>query len=80
MSWFLWIGAWVGAVIGLIHTLHVLATRLGQPGLPMAKTLWQGAWTWALWSLFGAYVLAFWIVGALLLGCSRLLGRGREGA
>lgn len=80
MSGFFWIGACLGAVIGLLHMLHVLATRLGQPGLSIAKTLWQVAWIWALWTLFGAYVLAFWILGALLLGVSRLLGNERGAA
>ena len=76
---FLWTGTAAGAAIGLLHMLYTLATRLGRPGLNPLKTVWQGLWTWALWTLFGAYVLAFWILGAICLGLSKLL-HGRRGA
>jgi hypothetical protein len=78
MSVVLWIGVALGAVIGLFQMLYIFVTRLGRPGLSTAKTLWQGVWTWALWTLFGAYVLAFWMLGAGLLGVSRLLGHRRH--
>ena len=69
---FLWTGTIAGAVVGLFHMLFTFSTRLGQPGLSPLKTLWQGVWTWVLWTLFGAYVLAFWILGAVCLGVARL--------
>ena len=53
---FLWTGTIVGAVLGLLHMLLTLSTRLGQPGLNPLKTLWHGIWTLVLWTLFGAYV------------------------
>ena len=74
---FLWTGTIVGAVFGLLHMLFTLSTRLGQPGLNPLKTVWQGIWTVVLWTLFGAYVLAFWILGAVCLGAARLL-RGKR--
>lgn len=80
MTEFLWTGTVVGAVIGLLHMLHTFATQLGRPGLHPLKTLWQGVWTWGVWTLFGAYVLAFWIVGLICLGLSRLLNVKRGGA
>ncbi len=77
MSDFLWVGTVLGAVLGLLHMLHTFATRLGRPGLSPVKTLWQGSWTWALWTLFGAYVLAFWLLGLVCLGVSRVLHHTR---
>lgn len=73
MDGFLWIGTSLGAIIGLFHMVYVFSTRLGRPGLSTPKTLIHGAATWALWTVFGAYVLAFWILGAVVLGVSHLL-------
>jgi len=80
MSEFLWVGMTLGAVIGLLHMLHTFATRLGRSGLSSVKTLWQGIWTWALWTLFGAYLLVFWILGLVSLGISRVVHHARGSA
>ena len=77
---FLWAGTVVGAVVGFLHMLYTFATRLRRPGLDPLKTFWHGIWTWVLWTLFGAYVLAFWIVGVVCLGASRLLNLKRGAA
>ena len=74
MSEFILIGALLGAAVGLLHLAHTLATRLGQPELNPIKTLWQGLWVFLLWTAFGAYVLAFWIVGLVCMAVSRLRG------
>lgn len=66
MSEFIWYGTVLGAILGAFHFLHILFSRLGQPGTNLIGTLWQGLWTWALWTLFGAYVLAFWLLGLVL--------------
>ena len=71
MSAFLWTGTILGALLGFLHMLHILASRLGNPDLPRGKTIWHGLWIWGLWTLFGAYVLAFWCLGLVLLGLSR---------
>jgi hypothetical protein len=80
MMEFLWTGVVVGAVMGLLHMLHTFASRLGRPGLGSLKTFWQGVWTWGLWTVFGAYVLTFWILGLICLGAARLLNAKRGGA
>ena len=77
MSEFLLAGTVLGAAVGFVHMLYILSRRLGRPGLSMPKTLWHGIFTWCLWALFGAYVLAFWILGLVCLGMSRLLRRMR---
>ena len=76
MNEFLWIGTLLGAIVGLLHALNTLSTRLKHDRLRRMKTAWQSIWTIALWTLFGAYVLAFWIIGAVIFGISRLLGKG----
>ncbi|UWQ27827.1 hypothetical protein [Leisingera sp. M523] len=68
----------MGAIVGFLHMLDVFRARLDRPGLAYNKTVWQGIWTWFLWTLFGAYVLTFWILGAVLLGVSKLMNGTRE--
>lgn len=78
MSTYLLIGTAMGAIVGFLHMLDVFWTRLDRPGLAYNKTAWQGIWTWFLWALFGAYILTFWILGAVLLGVSKLMNGTRE--
>lgn len=73
MSFFFWVGTALGTVVGFLHMLQVLLVRWGRPGLNSYKTLWQALWTFVLWAAFGAYVLAFWLLGALCLVAARLL-------
>lgn len=76
MGNFLLIGVILGAAVGFLNMLTFMASRLGQPGLNPLKTLWHGLWIWILWTVFGAYVLALWIVGLVLYGIARVLKRG----
>ncbi len=78
MSTYLLIGTAMGAIVGFLHMLSIFRARLGRHGLAPFKTVWQGIWTWFLWTLLGAYVLTFWILGAVLLGASKLLNRRQE--
>lgn len=80
MNTFLLAGTVLGAFIGFCHMLIVLAARLGRPEFGTSKTVWQGIWTWGLWTLFGAYVLAFWLIGLICMGLARLLSRKRGAA
>ncbi|MEM7172701.1 MAG: hypothetical protein AAF530_21230 [Pseudomonadota bacterium] len=73
MTEFLWVGATIGTAIGFLHMLRTILTRWSQPGLTPLKTVWQAIWIWALWILFGAYVLAFWIMGAVCWGLWSML-------
>ena len=66
MSDFIWIGTLMGAAVGFLHFLQTLTARLGKPGTSAIRTLWQALWNWALWTLFGAYVLFFWLIGLIL--------------
>ncbi len=80
MTALLWAGTMLGAVVGFFHALQVLQSRMGRPGLDPVKTIWQAVWTWGLWTLFGAYVLTFWILGLICFGISRALRSGRGAA
>lgn len=71
MNTFIWAGMSLGTALGFLHMLHFLSVRLRKPHLSKAKTIWQALWIWGLWALFGAYVLALWIAGAVLLGVSK---------
>ncbi len=70
MDVFLWIGSTLGAVLGLLHgfylyrqqTVRVFAS--GNRGRRLIG-LYYALWAFALWTLFGSYVLAFWILGSV---------------
>lgn len=62
----LFFGACIGGVIGALHAIHFVATRLAGPGSPL-RTIWHGAWLLVLWTALGTYVLALWLIGVLVL-------------
>jgi hypothetical protein len=59
VSAFLWAGSALGIVVGVLHGIDLWRRHGG------AKGLYCALWALALWTLFGAYVLAFWILGAV---------------
>ena len=84
MATFLWAGSALGAVLGLFHGIHLFrqqAARTAHRGtiLSTAIGLYYGVWAFALWALFGTYVLAFWILGSAGYAISRLRPE-RQGA
>lgn len=84
MAAFLWAGSALGAVLGLFHGIHLFrqqAARNAHRGTVRSGAigLYYGVWVFALWVLFGAYVLTFWILGAGGIAISRLRPR-RQGA
>ena len=77
MTAFLWAGSALGAVLGFFHGIHLFrrqAARTAHRGTvhSTAIGLYYGFWAFALWTLFGAYLLAFWILGAAGCAVSRL--------
>lgn len=85
MSEFLLLGSALGGIIGIAHAVSVFrqiaarnATGCGPCGVLLA--LCYALWTVALWTIFGAYVLAFWILGVIGYPIVRLLrGSGAAG-
>jgi hypothetical protein len=78
MNEFLWVGSAFGAVLGLLHGIYlyqIQASHAVASGLTGSRAtgLYYGLWTFALWTLFGAYVLAFWILGIVVYAISRLV-------
>jgi hypothetical protein len=77
---FLSIGSTLGAVVGLLHGIYLYRQQTARaaandPTGNGAAGLYYGLWAFVLWTLFGAYVLAFWLLGAV--PC-RLRGWSRE--
>jgi len=77
---FLWIGSALGAVVGVLHGVYLYRQQsAGAPAnSPTGKRvsgLYYGLWAFVLWTLFGAYVLAFWILGAVAWPLERLVSR-----
>ena len=77
MENFLWAGTVLGAGFGLLHAFSVYRNRVAEEGASPVRALYFGAWTVALWTLFGAYLLAFWLLGAVGMAATRVL-RQRE--
>jgi len=77
---FLWIGSVLGAVVGVLHGIYLYRQQsasapANDPTRNRAVGLYYGLWAFVLWTLFGAYVLAFWILGAIAWPIKRLVSR-----
>ena len=69
---FLWIGTSLVIVLGVLHGISVFRQQSAIAGGGLGRALYFALWTLALWTVFGAYVLAFWILGAVGLALSGL--------
>lgn len=66
MNEFLLFGTALGAAVGILHGLHVYRMQAARADGGPFRGAYYALWTFALWSLFGSYVLAFWLLGGLL--------------
>src|SRR5262245_14638319 len=78
MGTFLWIGSALGAAVGLVHGVYLYRQQVGRapasdPTGNKAAGLYYGLWAVLLWTIFGAYVLAFWILGAVAWPVAQLI-------
>jgi hypothetical protein len=82
MANFLWLGSAFGAIFGMLHGIYLYrqqaacALASGTTG-GRAIGLYYGLWAFALWTLFGAYVLALWVLGSIAYLIARLVSRRR---
>ena len=64
------IGAIFGAIVGLVHGRYVYADRAGRdtarPIVARGKAVYFALWTFALWVLFGSYVLYFGLLSTVI--------------
>lgn len=77
MGYFFWIGSAVGAVLGLLHGIYLYRQQTARASArsiadSRAAGLYYGVWAFLLWTLFGSYVLAFWIVGVVAYSIAQL--------
>jgi hypothetical protein len=59
----MWIGAGVGACLGLLHGLQLYRSIGARAHGYPRRGLYTAIWAFVLWTLFGSYVLAFWLIG-----------------
>ncbi len=78
MHEFLMIGTVLGALIGLLHAPLVYRSRRRDEGAGIIRSGYFAAWAFCLWTLFGAYVLAFWLVGLAGMVVLRLFRAGSD--
>jgi hypothetical protein len=82
MANFLWLGSAFGAILGMLHGIYLYrqqaawALASGTAG-GRAIGLYYGLWAFALWTLFGAYVLALWVLGSIAYLIARLVSGRR---
>ena len=68
------IGTTFGALVGLIHACAVFAKQLDRardrrktiPFSVYATATYFAIWTFALWVLFGSYVLYLWMIAVVI--------------
>ena len=72
MMAFLWIGTFVGFVLGVLHSALVFRQQIATAGGSFAGALYFALWTLALWVIFGAYVLFFYLLGGVAMLCKGL--------
>ena len=77
MTAFLWVGCVIGAIIGAAHGIALFRRQAAAPGGSLPRALYYGLWAFALWTLFGAYVLFFYLLGAAGMVIARLIPRRR---
>lgn len=73
MALFLELGVVLGFLIGLAHGAYLYRQR-STAGYH--DGVYFGLWTLALWTVFGAYVLAFWLIGVAGMALARLRSAG----
>ena len=63
-------GSMLGAIFGLAHAIYVFRVVVREPSgrnLPtFLPALYAALWTFALWLLFGTYLMLLWLLGCLL--------------
>ena len=76
MDSFLLLGTGLGVLCGLFHAGQIYRTRLADAPGQSGSALIYALWALVLWTVFGSYLLAFWIVGAAGLGLAAVKSRG----
>ena len=63
-------GSMLGAIFGLAHAIYVFRVMVRQPSghnpPAILPALYAAVWTFALWLLFGTYLMLLWLLGCLL--------------
>lgn len=71
MDTLLIVGTVLGAVCGALHA-HAIHGARRRDGADSGMALYYAGWTFALWTLFGGYLLILWLAGAAGMGLARL--------
>ena len=79
MHEFLLVGWAIGLGVGLFHAATLIQRQAARGLLP---ALYNALWSLILWTVFGPYVLAVWLIGGivqLVAGKKRTAGAASQG-
>ncbi|MDJ0893753.1 MAG: hypothetical protein QNJ92_01315 [Alphaproteobacteria bacterium] len=81
MSIVLWLGSALGAAIGLLHAGYIYRqevtevppARRERPFATRARAAYFALWAFALWVVFGSYLLVLWLLAVIAHGVYRVV-------
>lgn len=76
MAAFLWVGAGIGALMGVLHSVLMFRQKRAGVGSGFGMALYFSVWTLALWTLFGPYLLFFYLLGGAAMLGAKLFSKG----
>ncbi len=76
MTYVLWIGSALGAVIGLFHAAYLYR---GHDAATGTGSVYRGLWAFLLWTILGSYVLVLWIVSVVAYSLYKIVPKPRAG-
>ena len=63
----IWVGTAFGVLAGIAHGIDIYRQQMARRESDgLAMVLYRGLWALVLWSLFGFYFVALWIIGLVL--------------
>ena len=86
MTDFLLIGSALGALIGFFHAWRIYAGQV-ETGLAIEgngasrvrlRAFYSALWTWALWTIFGSYLFALWLISIVIYVPFKMLKPARS--
>jgi hypothetical protein len=73
MTTVVWAGTIVGAFLGCLHAIYVYRVVAAEPA-GHGRAGYHALWTFALWTVFGSYALALWLISVIAYAVAKAVG------